>query len=232
MAWTMLFWDIDGTLLSTARAGILAWEQAVAEASGVACDLSGFATAGLTDHEIAEALHQHHGIDRGTSPGALVHRYEALLPEKLPQRSGSVLPGVWEILSAVSRHPTIRQTLLTGNTLAGARTKLSHYGLIDFFPLGGAFSDDAPTRPGIAQVALARARGLLGDGDFTSVVIGDTPLDVRCARSIGAYPVAVATGPYGVAAFEAEHPWWTIDRLPDPGTFFSQLESLGPTVTP
>jgi len=228
----MLFWDIDGTLLSTARAGILAWEQAVAEVTGVACDLSGFATAGLTDHEIAEALYKHYEIDRATSSAALVRRYEALLPEKLPQRSGSVLPGVWAILSAASRHLTIRQALLTGNTVAGARAKLSHYGLIDFFPQGGAFSDDGATRPGIAQVALARARRLFGDGAFNTVVIGDTPLDVRCAHSIGAHAVAVATGTYGVAALEAEGPWWTVAHLPDPGTFFCRLGSLAHTVTP
>lgn len=228
----MLFWDIDGTLLSTGRAGILAWEQAVAEVTGVACDLSGFTTAGLTDHEIAGTLHRDCGIGRATSPGALVRRYEALLPEKLPQRAGSVLPGVGAILRAASRHSMIRQTLLTGNTVAGARAKLTHYGLLHFFPLGGAFSDDADTRPGIAQVALARARRLLGDGAFNSVVIGDTPLDVQCARSIGAHPVAVATGPYGIAALEAEHPWWTIAQLPDPDTFFSRLGSLASTPTP
>ena len=28
---TVLFWDIDGTLLTTARAGVFAWEEAVRE---------------------------------------------------------------------------------------------------------------------------------------------------------------------------------------------------------
>ena len=33
---TVIFWDIDGTLLTTARAGIHAWEDAVAERTGKA----------------------------------------------------------------------------------------------------------------------------------------------------------------------------------------------------
>ena len=35
----LLLWDIDGTLLTTARAGIAAWEQALYEVSGVRADL-------------------------------------------------------------------------------------------------------------------------------------------------------------------------------------------------
>ena len=36
---TLLFWDIDGTLLTTGRAGILAWEAAASEAAGHPVDL-------------------------------------------------------------------------------------------------------------------------------------------------------------------------------------------------
>ncbi|HVV58631.1 MAG TPA: hypothetical protein VHC45_09730, partial [Gaiellaceae bacterium] len=48
-----LFWDIDGTLLSTARAGVFALEQALRDVTGVELDLQGLATAGLTDAAIA-----------------------------------------------------------------------------------------------------------------------------------------------------------------------------------
>ena len=42
----VLFWDIDGTLLTTGRAGILAWEAAIRGSMGVECDLSEHGTSG------------------------------------------------------------------------------------------------------------------------------------------------------------------------------------------
>ena len=46
---TLVFWDIDGTLLTTGRAGIFAWEEALHEVAGVEADLWGFDTAGHPD---------------------------------------------------------------------------------------------------------------------------------------------------------------------------------------
>ena len=49
----VLFWDIDGTLLTTGKAGVPAWEQAVREVVGHDFQLSSFRVAGLTDYQIA-----------------------------------------------------------------------------------------------------------------------------------------------------------------------------------
>ena len=35
----LLFWDIDGTLLTTGRAGIFAWEEAASDAAGYPVNL-------------------------------------------------------------------------------------------------------------------------------------------------------------------------------------------------
>ena len=50
---TILFWDIDGTLLSTGKAGVPAWETAVREATGKDFQLSSIRVPGLTDFQIA-----------------------------------------------------------------------------------------------------------------------------------------------------------------------------------
>ncbi|MDX6473628.1 MAG: phosphoglycolate phosphatase, partial [Gaiellaceae bacterium] len=50
-----LFWDIDGTLLTTDRAGVFSLEDALEQVTGVRADLQGMATAGMTDYAIAEA---------------------------------------------------------------------------------------------------------------------------------------------------------------------------------
>ena len=47
-----LFWDIDGTLLLTARAGVFASEEASEEVLGRRVDLSTMQTAGMTDFEV------------------------------------------------------------------------------------------------------------------------------------------------------------------------------------
>ena len=145
----VLFWDIDGTLLSTARAGIFAWEDAISEVLGTRVSLQDYRTAGLTDVEIARLLVEEVGQrENGGSPGPdadpdpdpstatrLLRRYEDLLPSRLHYRRGSVMPGIIEILDRVRQREDMVSMLLTGNTAAGALAKLTHYGLIDYFGL-------------------------------------------------------------------------------------------------
>ena len=50
---TILFWDIDGTLLTTGKAGVPAWEAAVRETTGKEFQLSSIRVPGLTDYQIA-----------------------------------------------------------------------------------------------------------------------------------------------------------------------------------
>ena len=93
--------------------------------------------------------------------------------------------------------------LLTGNIRLGAEIKLRHFNLWDAFQTG-AFADDHEERDQIAAVARQRGSRILGTelrGDEV-VVIGDTPLDIRCARAIGAKALAVATGGAKLAELE------------------------------
>src|SRR6266542_6339850 len=95
----VLFWDIDGTLLTTARAGVFALEEAAREVGGVEADFSELFTAGLTDAEVAAVAMKTAGHE--ASPDdvvAFLRSYEAHLPGRLHRRRGSVLPGVVEIL--------------------------------------------------------------------------------------------------------------------------------------
>jgi phosphoglycolate phosphatase-like HAD superfamily hydrolase len=223
----VLCWDVDGTLLTTARAGMIAWEDALAEAAGRWIDLADFRTAGVTDVEIAGRLLGHAGLP--TTPArraSLLARYEALLPERLGRRRGEVLPGVREILERLRDEPGVLVLLLTGNTRAGARAKLHHYGLAGYFA-GGAFADGCPDRPAIARRAVEVAGQILGRPPLAEsiFVIGDTPHDIGCARAIGARAIAVATGAYAVAELERHAPWWALDRLPPPEAFLDRIWS-------
>jgi phosphoglycolate phosphatase-like HAD superfamily hydrolase len=217
----VLLWDIDGTLITTARAGIQAWEDALAEVAGARRDLGGFDTAGHPDHGIARRLlRDEAGIHEPARDlvQRLVTRYEDLLPEALARKTGRVLPNVREILEALAPEPGVRSFLLTGNTRRGASAKLTCYGLAEFFPNGGAFSDDGDDRDGIARAAsaLLKGRGMIARD---TVVIGDTPHDVRCGRAIGATTLAVATGGYGAEALRSSGATIVVDTLPEPSGF-------------
>lgn len=211
---TYLFWDIDGTLLLTARAGIFALEEACEEVLGERIDLAKTRTAGLTDAEIARELCASRGRADHATVKALLAAYERLLPERLGWRRGRVLDNVRENLDALSGRDDVINMLLTGNVAGGAEAKLRHYGLWDYFGAGGAFSEEGSDRPSIAR----RARALAGDppGD-RMVVIGDTPHDVTCGQAIGARTLAVATGPaYTLDELRAYEPWLAVETLPPP----------------
>ncbi len=218
----VLFWDIDGTLLTTGRAGIFAWRDALRETCGVDVDLETFQTSGLTDAEIAAELVAEVGGDPGLAEPALRH-YEEVLAGRLRLRQGAVLPGVAEILASVADRDDIVSLLLTGNTPRGAAAKLAHYGL-DGQLGAGAFCEGPGERVEIARRALALATELLGaEPDLArTYVIGDTVHDVRCGKAIGARTVAVA-GTISAAELAAEVPWLLLEGLPPPGEFLLRL---------
>jgi phosphoglycolate phosphatase-like HAD superfamily hydrolase len=209
-----LFWDIDGTLLTTARAGIFALEEACEEVLGERIDLATMRTAGLTDAEIARVLCESRGVSDHATVRALLAAYERLLPERLGWRQGRVLPNVRENLDALSGRDDVVNMLLTGNVAGGAEAKLRHYGLWDYFGAGGAFSEEGSDRPSIARRAAELAGNPPGK---RMVVIGDTPHDVSCGKAIGARTLAVASGPgYDLAALEACAPDLAVGALPAP----------------
>src|SRR6185437_8550065 len=129
-------------------------------------------------------------------------RYVACLEEELrdPTHHAKPLPGVVELLDALSRRNDIALGLLTGNLVQGARVKLRAVGIDpDVFRVG-AFGSDHEERPELPAIAQRRAREVLGFEvpGHRVIVIGDTPADLQCGRGIGARAIGVATGRYGM----------------------------------
>jgi phosphoglycolate phosphatase-like HAD superfamily hydrolase len=133
-----------------------------------------------------------------------VHSLEALLSNGHPV---DVLPGIEPLVRRLAGQTDILVGLLTGNVEPGAVAKLRPTGLLPFFRLGAYGSDDA-NRRNLPAIARERARALTGlDIPFSHIlVIGDTPLDVDCARACGAQAVAVATGQHSMEELEASNP--------------------------
>ena len=230
---TILFWDIDGTLLTTGKAGVPAWEAAVRETTGKDFQLSSIRVPGLTDFQIAARTFELLGVQ--PADGLLermVRRYEDLLPSMLPLKQGHVLPNVREILEALRPRQNVRSYLLTGNTRRGARAKLTHYDLFKYFP-DGAFAEDQGLRASIATRALELARRNGPVTEEQMFVIGDTPHDIEAAGAIKARTIAVATGGYSVDELSTHRPWRVFEQLPPLAEFLELIGSnkLKPTAT-
>ena len=136
-------------------------------------------------------------------------RYLAGLEAGLPTRPMAVLPGVMELVAALSDVEDVALALLTGNIEGGARLKLTASGLHARFATG-SYGSDSERRDDLPGVAMERARDTWGvsfDADAV-FVIGDTPRDVSCGRNHGTQTVAVATGRFAadeLAAAGAHH---------------------------
>ncbi len=206
----LLLFDIDGTLLDgTASPPGQAMNAALKEVHGVDTGAirSEIATAGRTHGEIARAIL----LDAGVS----AERIDALAGEVRDRccdayarlaapddLSWAVLPGVRELLDWLARLQDVRLGLLTGNYEAIARLKLERAGLGAAFSPGlGAFGSDAEDRTALPAIARRRAGTAQAPHPREdTVVIGDTPRDIECARADRLRCVAVASGPFGADA--------------------------------
>ncbi|WP_145387913.1 HAD family hydrolase [Stieleria neptunia] len=191
-----LFFDIDGTLLVTQRAGSGALVRAMVDEFGVAdLAIEHISFGGRTDRDlVCEFLVAGEIAPTPENQGRLRRRYAVTLRDVLPTVRGEVLPGVAELLPALSATPHLSLAVMTGNFPETARMKLETFRLIDFFPwvVGGDLDAVRCDMARRAADQLARRRGEAARDDV--IVIGDTPNDVRCAHTIGAKCLAVCTG--------------------------------------
>ncbi len=208
--------DIDGTLISSGGAGKAALEMAMAAEFGVTHAIEKLQLSGRPDRAIILDLFRLHIIDdKPEHWQRLTAAYLSHLPACLASHKGRVLPGIAALLAELARRK-IPLGLLTGNIRAGAKVKLGYFGLYDHFTFGG-FGDQHLDRDDIAREALAEVKARLnGQHSPDRIwVIGDTPLDIRCARAIGARAVAVATGWHSMDELAAHQPDLLLADLSD-----------------
>jgi phosphoglycolate phosphatase-like HAD superfamily hydrolase len=200
----LALFDIDGTLLLRAsEAHRDAVHEALLEVYGVDAPVSArVEAAGRTDLEIAREMCLLSGVSaerfdagRDDFRAACVAAYARLCP---PDLSAHVAPGIVAVLEALTARDDVLLALLTGNLEPIARLKVARAGVGRFFAPGqGGFGSDSEDRTDLPAIARRRAGG---HPRADTVVIGDTPRDIACARADGVRCVAVATGPYGAHA--------------------------------
>lgn len=207
LPWLALF-DVDGTLIQSGRAGARGLNLAFERLYGHVGALDGVPLAGRTDRAIASDLLR--AIGREPDEPAIARLREAYceclaveIRRPVAEHPTGVLPGVVELLDELEAGPRAALGLLTGNFARGAAIKLGHFDLDRRFRFG-AFGDNHLDRRALVPLAIAQARraGVHVPPPERIVVIGDTPLDVDCARAHGVRAIGVATGPFGADELE------------------------------
>jgi phosphoglycolate phosphatase len=212
----LVLWDVDYTLVSADGLGTRLYEVVFLEMFGR--ELPAVAPkAGRTDRAIIADTLAMAGLD---APRERVDAFLATLARQVAVADGMnvrvrALPGASgaiAVLAAGSGNAAassgygaagsgggIRQSVLTGNIRPLAALKLRQAGLNDHLDLDvGAYGDVHEVRAELVPVArLAASQAYGADfGGWSTVLVGDTPLDVEAALAAGARVVGVATGSY------------------------------------
>ena len=212
----LVLFDVDGTLVRTGGAGVKAFAKVFQTEFGAFDGFERMKFSGRTDFSLVREFFGFHNIEPSRENfGRFFERYVFWLDHILRQSRCETCAGVWNFIGGMQALPEPPVLgLLTGNIRLGAEIKLRHLGLWDTF-VTGAFADDHEERDQIAAVACERGGRLLGrplKGEEV-LVIGDTPLDIRCARAIGAQVVAVGTGGSTMTELREHSPDWAVENL-------------------
>jgi phosphoglycolate phosphatase len=234
----LVLWDVDYTLVNAGGLGTRLYEAVFREMFGR--ELPAVAPkAGRTDRAIVlDTL----ALAEIPDPGRQVDPFLAELArqvEFVTGRDGSppaaahlvvALPGAAEAVAALAA-ADVPQSLLTGNIRPLAELKLRAAGLgagLNFD--AGAYGDVHEVRAELVHVARSAARLAYGI-DFSgpsTVLVGDTPLDVAAALAAGARAVGVATGSYSPAELTTAGAHAVLPDLTDTASVIAALTSTKP----
>ena len=215
----LVLFDIDGTLIHTARAGVRSMNAAFRDLHGTDDPLARVNFAGRTDRAIVSDAFRIMGVAFSEEAhDAVRDAYLGRLAGELSKRveGATLLPGVEQAIAAFEGRGGVGMGLLTGNYERGAEMKLEYFGLWKRFNFG-AFGDRHTDRRELVPIAIEAAQRQLGARVPPSrvIVIGDTPFDVDCAKAHGAMSVAVATGPFSRDQLAEHNPDVLLDTLED-----------------
>lgn len=198
---TLLLFDIDGTILRMKNYRSYHIFSALFRRRFSADlhphDLPSF--SGKTDLQILFETSKLCGIDFSIIQNDIDSIWKELLNDfKLHCHPGNMLlmPGAEQLLSTLANDDNYQLALVTGNFAANAYLKLSVFGLGRLFPFG-AFGSDSADRNDLPGLAILRGNQFAGAEQFSlsnAIIIGDSHLDVACAKSNNIPCLAVATG--------------------------------------
>jgi phosphoglycolate phosphatase-like HAD superfamily hydrolase len=194
----LAIFDVDGTLVQSYELEGECFVAAFHDAFGIADIEPDWARYDhVTDPGIADQIIRER---RGRSPRAdeLV-RLQSAFQVRLAEAAGradafAAIPGAAGLLAALRGRDDWVVALATGGWRKAARLKIARAGLdLDDVPAG--HGEDGPSRHGIVNAAITRAKAQAGVDDFTGMVcIGDGIWDVSTATDLGLPCIGVGSG--------------------------------------
>jgi len=224
----LLLFDIDGTLIRSHSAGRTALRQALQELFGTAGPIDSYRMGGKTDLRIVTDLLTAVGFSAEQIAAQMPATFAKLVErahEVFPEQDIVPCPGVLSLLECLNRRQDVLLGLLTGNIESTAPLKLRAAGIDPPQFRVGAFGSEALDRNQLPDIAMNRANQLT-DFPFAgnnTVIIGDTPADILCARAGKATAVAVASGWHSVSTLARYQPDHLFENLADTATVMSVL---------
>jgi len=217
----LLLFDIDGTLMRTAGAGREAMNRTFEKVYGIRDAFNNIMMMGRTDPGILyEALENHGLAQKEEEIERFRETYFWILAEEIeiPRSGKHLCPGVVELLDTLQNEKKVIIGLLTGNWRYSALIKLRYFGIDEYFTIG-AFADDSSDREDLVPIVIEKLKNqrhlnLLKHHIF---VIGDTPLDIRCAKPHGVRTLGVATGFHSIDDLKKESPDYLFEDLSEIG---------------
>jgi phosphoglycolate phosphatase-like HAD superfamily hydrolase len=213
----LILFDIDGTLVR--RAGPhhrQALVDAVRKVTGIETTTEGIPVHGMLDPDILRQMMRVGGIDDeriSLQMPTIIETAQEIYQTSVPDLRDRTCPGVGPLLDHLRERGTVL-ALVTGNLTRIGWRKLERAGLHHYFRFG-AFGEMAPTRGGLARIAIERARheGLFDRESGRISLIGDAVQDVLAARENGIRSIVVRTGITPPEDLEASAPDLLIDDL-------------------
>lgn len=226
----LLLFDIDGTLIRSNGAGRLTLAYALNKRFGTAGPLEQYNMSGKTDPRIITDLLTAVGITPKEIQKSLPAIYELMAEhgqDIFAEKGITACVGIPELLAELNGREDVLLGLLTGNAQLTAPLKLVAAGIDPLQFRVGAYGSDAMDRNELPAIGMARANQLTGDrfdGNNT-IIIGDTPADILCARAGKATAVAVASGWHAAATLAEYRPDFLFDNFGDTSRVIEALLS-------
>ena len=195
----LLLFDIDGTLIRSSGAGRAAMALALEEVYGESGPVAKYNMSGKTDSRIVHDLMIAVGLTEKEIEAGLTAVYTrmAVHAENVyGEHSVMPCPGIPKLLETLVARDDVLLGLVTGNTAQTAPLKLAAGGIAPSIFKVGAYGSDRMDRNQLPALAMERATTLTNYSFVgqNTVVIGDTPADILCARAGETTAVVVATG--------------------------------------
>jgi phosphoglycolate phosphatase-like HAD superfamily hydrolase len=225
----LILFDIDGTLLHCGSQVGPIFLDALRSVFGAVGKVPGYCFSGKTDPLIVYDLMAAAGFSEAEIGDRLQEVHDLYAPrieDELDSGQMELLPGVEALLEHLAQREDVVLGLLTGNWERGARAKLSRFDLNRYFAFG-AFGDDGVQRPSLFPAGVRKAHVHCGRvfEPHEVLLVGDTPLDVECAKVNGGRILAVSTGRAPHHELAAAGADWVLPNL----TSALDHPSLGPS---